>query len=220
MPPKRFIEERLHEKDVIVGGEDVVAVDAVCAQILGHAPDVIRHVALAAEQGLGVADLAEIEVDGEIPACPQKIPWKLEPHFPASLRIVVGEEGACYEGCLGHLEQVVELLVNENFIPEDFEDLPLTIVTGRGFNDNALEGLKEPIILLGKCACTEALESLREKYISVEPLNTCGRCDNIVAVVARNLNIDVFGLSPLSKLEIYRQFLRGKLHGLQYRIPR
>jgi hypothetical protein len=41
-----------------------------------------------------------------------------------------------------------------------------------------------------------------------------------VAVVARNLNIDVFGLSPLSKLEIYRQFLRGKLHGLQYRIPR
>jgi len=220
MPPKRFLEERLHEKDVIVGGEDVVAVDAVCARVLGHEPGDIKHVKLAAEQKLGVADLEKIDVDGDIPPCPQKIPWELETHFPESLRIVVGDEGACYEGCLGHLEQVVELLVNENAIPEDFADLPLTIVTGRGFRDGKLDGLEEPIILLGECACSEALEPLHEKHISVEPLNTCGRCDNIVASVARQLNLDVFDLSPLSKLEIYRQFLSGKLHGLRYKIPR
>jgi uncharacterized protein (DUF362 family) len=220
MPPKRFLEERLHEKDVIVGGEDTVAVDAVCAKILGHEPEAIKHVMLAAEQGLGVAELEEIEMEGELPPCLHKIPWELETHFPESMHIVVGDEGACYEGCLGHLEQVVELLVNENALPEEFADLPLTIVTGKGFSDETLATLEQPIILLGKCACGDALDRLREKHISVEPLNTCGRCDNIVALVARNLNRDVFGLSPLSKVEIYRQFLSGKLHGLRYRIPR
>lgn len=219
MPPKKFLDARLHEKDIIIGGEDVVAVDAVCARVLGHGPEAVRHVTLAAEQGLGVAALEKIDLEGEMPGCPHKIPWELETHFPESLRVVVGDKGACYEGCLGHLEQVVELLVNENAAPEDFNGLPLTIVTGEGFGDGKLEGLEEPIIVLGECACSEALEPLRENYIAVEPLNTCGRCDNIVASVARHLNIDVFNLSPLSKLEMYRQFLTGKLHGLRYKIP-
>ncbi len=220
MPPAKFTEERLHEKDVIVGGEDTVAVDSVCAKILGHEPEVIQHVALAAKQGLGKADLDKIEIDGEIPPCPEPIPWELETHFPDSLRIVVGKGGACYEGCLGHLEQVAELLVNENNSPENFEDLPLTIVTGKGFEPEQLEGLESPIIILGKCANEELLEILRASHLGVESLDTCGHCDNIVATLARNLNINVFDLSPLSRLEVYRQFLSGRLHGLRYKIPR
>ena len=220
MPPARFVEERLHEKDVIVGGEDVVAVDAVCAGIMGYEPGEIKHVALAAEQGLGVADMEKIEVEGEMPACDGKIPWELQTHFPKSLRIVVGNGGACYEGCLGHAEQVIELLVNENTTPDNFEDLPLTVVTGKGFEPGQLDGLEEPIIVFGECACSEALETLRSSYISVDILNTCGRCDNFLAVVARHLNVNAFDLSPLSRLEIYRQFFTGRLHGLKYKIPR
>lgn len=220
LAPGRFVEEYLHEKDVIVGGEDIVAVDAVCARILGYEPNAIKHVALAAEQGLGVADLSRVEVEGEWPPCQKKIPWELKPHFPKSLHIVVGEGGACYEGCHGHLEQIVELLVNERSVPSDFDGLPLTIVTGKGFTASQLTGLEEPIILLGECANKEALETLRAKYLRVETLNTCGRCDNILALLARNLNVDVFELSPLSRLEVYRQFLTGRVHGLRYTIPR
>jgi uncharacterized protein (DUF362 family) len=220
MPPARFVEERLHEKDVIVGGEDTVAVDAVCAGILGHEPETIKHVALAAQQGLGVAALDRIEVEGKMPPSREEIPWELETHFPEGLRFVVGKEGACYEGCLGHAEQVVELLVNEKSTADSFADFPLTIVTGRGFEPEQLEELEEPIILLGTCACKELLETLREKYLNLDVADTCGRCDNIVALVARNLGVDVFALSPFSRLEIYRQFLTGKLHGLRYKIPR
>ncbi len=220
MPPAKYVDELLHEKDVILGGEDTVAVDAVCAKILGHEPEEVKHVALAAQQGLGVAELDEIEVDGEMPACKEKIPWELNRHFPETLRIVVGKGGACYEGCLGHAEQVIQLVVNENGAPEDFVDMPLTIVTGKGFDAGQLEGLEEPIMLLGECACEEVLETLRAKYLSVNVLNTCGRCDNILTLVARNLGVHVFDLSPLSRLEIYRQFLTGRLHGLRYKIPR
>jgi uncharacterized protein (DUF362 family) len=220
IPAKKYLPELLHEKDVVVAGEDVVAVDAVCARILGHEPSDIKHVSLASAQGLGVADLEQITIEGQLPDCKRKIPWEFVSHLPDNMKIVVGKRGACYEGCLGHLEQVAELLVNERNSPEDFDGLPVTILTGKQFDEDQLNGLTEPIIVLGKCACKELLESIRKRYLQVEPLNTCGRCDNILALLARNLNIDVFALSPLSRLEIYRQFLTGRLHGLRYKIPR
>ncbi|MBI4830422.1 MAG: hypothetical protein HY801_02480, partial [Candidatus Lindowbacteria bacterium] len=123
-------------------------------------------------------------------------------------------------GCLGHTEQVIELLINEKYSPDDFSGLPLTIVLGKGFEENQIENLQEPIILLGECACKELLGTLKKKYLQVDVLNTCGRCDNIVACVARNMNVDVFDLSPLSRLEVYRLFLTGRLKGLRYTIPR
>jgi uncharacterized protein (DUF362 family) len=220
LAPKKFVQELLHEKDIILGGEDVVAVDAVCASVLGYRPDEVKHVALAAEQGLGVANLNNIAIDGEMPACKKRIPWELAKHFPESVRIVVGKEGSCYEGCLGHAEQILELLVNERSAPEKFNDLPFTIVMGKGFESAQFENLTEPIILLGECACKEALEPLRQRYLQIDLLNTCGRCDNILTSFAQKLNVDVFELSPLSRLEVYRQFFTGRMHGLRYQIPR
>ena len=50
---------------VLVGGLDAVAVDAVCAGIMRFEPGEVKHIALAAERGLGVADLSKIEVVGK-----------------------------------------------------------------------------------------------------------------------------------------------------------
>jgi uncharacterized protein (DUF362 family) len=220
IPAEKYLPSLLKEKNVIVAGEDVVAVDAVCAKILGRQPSDVKHLSLAADQGLGVGELEKIQIAGQLPDCSEKIPWEFVTHLPEEMNIVVGKGGACYEGCLGHLEQVAELLINECNSPQDFEGLPMSILTGRQFEDTQLDGLKEPIIVLGKCACKDVLERVKSRYIHVEPLDTCGRCDNIIALLARNLNIDVYNLSPLSKLEIYRQFLAGRFHGLRYKIPR
>ncbi|MBI5725956.1 MAG: DUF362 domain-containing protein [Planctomycetes bacterium] len=51
--------------DLIVAGRDVVAVDAVCASIMGFDPMEIGHIRLAHQKGLGVADLRRITVRGE-----------------------------------------------------------------------------------------------------------------------------------------------------------
>jgi uncharacterized protein (DUF362 family) len=51
--------------DLIIAGADPVAVDAVCTAIMGFNPKNIGHITLAAEHGLGVADLDQIIVEGE-----------------------------------------------------------------------------------------------------------------------------------------------------------
>ena len=52
------------EMDLIVAGRDAVSVDAVCAKIMGFNPSRIKTISLAAEEGLGIADLAKIDVRG------------------------------------------------------------------------------------------------------------------------------------------------------------
>ncbi len=50
---------------LVVAGIDGVAVDAVCAKIMGFEPSSVKHLRLAEEKGLGVMDLNKIEVVGE-----------------------------------------------------------------------------------------------------------------------------------------------------------
>ncbi len=80
--------------------------------------------------------------------------------------------------------------------------------------------LAEPIIVLGKCACEEALPVVRRSYRRVDALDTCGRCDNILNLSLRRLKVSPFKLSPVSVPRMLYLLALGKLHGLQYSIPR
>jgi len=53
------------EMDLIVAGQDLVAVDAVCGYITGFEPEEVPITAEAARRGLGAADRNDIEVVGE-----------------------------------------------------------------------------------------------------------------------------------------------------------
>lgn len=50
---------------LLIAGKDGLAVDAVCARIMGLEPRKIKHLRLAYERGLGVMDIEKIEVKGE-----------------------------------------------------------------------------------------------------------------------------------------------------------
>jgi hypothetical protein len=54
-------------KDLILASTDPVALDAVAAGLMGMDPLSIRYLRLCHERGLGTADLAHIEVLGEVP---------------------------------------------------------------------------------------------------------------------------------------------------------
>lgn len=60
LPPGRPVDLGL-----LIGGQDPVAVDAVCAKIMRLEPDQVKHIKLAAEAGLGTIDLGKIEIVGE-----------------------------------------------------------------------------------------------------------------------------------------------------------
>ncbi len=51
--------------DLVIAGTDVVAVDAVCASIMGIDPKDVQHLQLATTHGLGIADLDAITILGE-----------------------------------------------------------------------------------------------------------------------------------------------------------
>ncbi len=54
-----------HVKNYILASGDMVAIDAVAAQMMGFDPLSIRYIRLAHEQGLGCGDPREIELAGE-----------------------------------------------------------------------------------------------------------------------------------------------------------
>jgi uncharacterized protein (DUF362 family) len=219
MPAGRYVKDLLHDRDLIIGGVDTVAADAVAAQVLGYEPSEVRHVKLAAESGLGIAEPDHISLDGEMPLITERIPWEFRTHFPKGIRFVKGKERGCYEGCVGHAEQVLELVVNDGASPEKLEGRPLTIVTGRNFEPGQLESLKEPIVVLGKCACAEALPHIKKTYRKVDALNTCGRCDNILNVSLKRLRINPVSLAPVPAPRLLFLWLVGKMHGLKYNLP-
>ena len=53
---------KIAEKNELILGTDPVAVDAYAATLLGKRPGDIEHVKIAAEMGIGVADLDKIEI--------------------------------------------------------------------------------------------------------------------------------------------------------------
>jgi uncharacterized protein (DUF362 family) len=219
MPAGRYVDGLLYDKDLVFGGTDTVAVDAVAARVLGHDAEKIKHVKLAAEQGLGIADPDRITLDGELPP-QEKISWEFQSHLPESINFVIGKEGACFEGCMGHAVQVLELVVNESHTPEELEGRPLTIVTGKGFEQEQLAGLEEPVMVLGKCACEEVLPQVRDSYKVVDELNTCGHCDNILNIALRRLKVSTFAMSPVSVPKVAFLLVLGKMKGLRYTFPR
>jgi uncharacterized protein (DUF362 family) len=53
---------RAVKMNLLIGGDDIVATDSVCVRLMGYDPRKVRHIALAAERGLGSM---ETEVSGE-----------------------------------------------------------------------------------------------------------------------------------------------------------
>ena len=53
------------ERGEVVRQGEGVAVDAVCARLIGLDPLEVKHLRLAHDRGIGIADLGQIEVVGE-----------------------------------------------------------------------------------------------------------------------------------------------------------
>lgn len=51
--------------NTMVAGGDPVAVDAVCARLIGLNPDDLEHITLGHQKGIGVGDLGQIEILGQ-----------------------------------------------------------------------------------------------------------------------------------------------------------
>jgi uncharacterized protein (DUF362 family) len=130
----------------IVTGADVVAVDAVCTTIAGFDVEQILHVQLAAQEGLGVADLERIEVRGGAIA---NVARRFVPYQEAARErfgaAQIVERNAC-TGCMGEMVSTF-IYLNKAGFGDRLADLTLIM----GMPDELPEMRKTPVVV-GKCA--------------------------------------------------------------------
>jgi uncharacterized protein (DUF362 family) len=130
----------------ILAGEDVVAVDAVCAAITGFNVDHILHVKLATEARLGIAYLGEIQVRGERIAEVSKrfVPYQeaARDRFGAATII---ENNAC-TGCMGEMVSTF-IYLNRAGFGNRLADLTLILGT-----PDSVPSASETPVIVGRCA--------------------------------------------------------------------
>lgn len=130
----------------IIAGADVVAVDTVCATIMGFDVDRILHVKLAAEAGLGMADLERIEVRGEsIAEAARKFVTYQEAAQSRFGAVRIIENRAC-TGCMGEIFSMFIYLEKAGF-KDKLADL--TLILGMPEHVPPITGV---VVVIGQCA--------------------------------------------------------------------
>jgi uncharacterized protein (DUF362 family) len=115
---------------ILVGGPDPVAVDSVCAHIMGLNPMDIRHIRYAHEAGLGTANLNEItllgdEVDTVKPDSYEYPPMEIEDLSPYdAIRIVNGNPCT---NCIASLASYLHGYIDTGIIEEATERVDILI---------------------------------------------------------------------------------------------
>ena len=113
------------EMNLIVMGNNQVAIDSVCCQIIGVDPMDVEHIRLAHERGFGPTDLGQISLSGDVSLDAAKARGagfqvglvRVEKYFEGtSILAYAGpppghdSNGYCWGGCPGVMEEVIEVL--------------------------------------------------------------------------------------------------------------
>ncbi|MGQ9572818.1 MAG: DUF362 domain-containing protein [Dehalococcoidia bacterium] len=216
VPPTALLKESSVALNVLIGGQDTVAVDTIGCKVMGYAIEEVEYLRLAAEWGLGEGRLDHIEVIGDLSRFRQRYPYTLLRRFHPDVRIVEGRERACVEGCKGNTECVLEIFSNDYPSQGNF-----TIVFGKGLADADLDNLRGDILVVGTCAVRERAADLRQRYPDRRIIEVDAHNDlrGITAGLATLMKIKPMDMVPLSPLRSLWLLLQARLHGLNSRMP-
>ena len=215
-PPRTLLDECSAQLDILIGGQDTVAVDTVGARVMGYDIEEVEHLRLTAEWGLGEGRLENIEPIGDLSPYQTRYPYAILRRFHPDVRIVEGRERACVEGCKGNSECVLEILTNDYSGQGGF-----TIVFGKGFQDADLENLPGDILVVGPCAIGERGAELRRRYPGRRIIEVGAHNDlrGIIAGLATLMKVRPRDMVPLNPLHSFSILLHARLHGLNSRLP-
>jgi uncharacterized protein (DUF362 family) len=152
--------------NLIILGINPVAVDVVCAHLLGLDPAQVDYLRLCAERGLGPLDIADIELGGDLTlaeAQQRAIGFRLALHRAdklfdrgARIRAFSGPPGDpaigayCWSGCPGTLYEATEIV--RQFQPGVYQQVrPIHFVFGN-YTGSLPETKDAPLVLVGDCA--------------------------------------------------------------------
>ena len=155
------------ELNTLVGGFDTLAVDAVCCKIMGIEAQKVEHLKLSEKMGLGVLDLDQIEIVGELITRPFVLP---DNDVSDISEVVVLKGGVC---------NICKALLRTSLHGMTRKGIPIrdaAIIIGINPPPPNLRPDTE-VILFGECAC-------REDYPSKLKIDSCPPFDGITALMS------------------------------------
>ena len=179
------------EMGLIIAGKDPVAVDAVTAKVMGFEPSDHGCIAAAAEQGIGIGDLDQIEVVGESIAKVQRRFKRASEAmgslpFPENFQLLMDEKT-----CTGCRNTVTEVLMDVNAANQLDRTAGWSVVVGKLGELPEVDRTK--LLLIGACTTRYKKEGI---YVEGCPPNNRDVCNGL-----RYMGIDVISGIDLSSLE-------------------
>lgn len=215
-PAQRLLKQSTVPMNILIGGADTVAVDAVGAKVLGYELEDVEHLRLVHVQGLGNGDLSHIRVMGPLGRFQTRYPYQLLRAFPPDVRIVQGKSRACIEGCKGNPECLMEVLYNDFGGQGGF-----TLIYGQGIEPTELEDLPGDILVVGPCAVAETKERLLRAYPDrkVYFVNEHNDLMSLATYLARIMKVKPLQMVPTNPLVVAALLGIARLRGLNSRVP-
>jgi uncharacterized protein (DUF362 family) len=215
-PSQRLLDRILVPYGLVIGGKDVVSVDAVGCNLMGFPWQDVEHVRLAHERNLGTADLDRIEVIGDLARHRKELSWELLPVFPKDVDVHKGEELCCREGCASNVMASLQVL------SLDFQGKGgFSVVMGKGWDPSRLEKLQERVLVVGKCAVAEVGERLRSMR-SPDSLAWSDGCNNLTATITcllKWMKVPPLRMVPVDPLRSSLLLLQARSKGSTAAIP-
>jgi uncharacterized protein (DUF362 family) len=216
-PPEALHKKALVPLNILVGGRDTVAVDTVCARILGYEVDEVGHLAEARDARLGCADLGRIEVLGEpLDRFKRKYPYQLYDAFPHDVEIIRGTDRNCLEGCDANTLALLQVLYLDFEGKGDF-----TIVMGKGFDRKQIDSIQGRVLVAGPCACDEVADRLigRLGRKSVLMTHECNDLASTTGALTKLMRVSPLKMVPISPLKSVALLAKARLNRTKARIP-
>lgn len=165
----RMLTPRPYELGLVIMGDNQVAVDSVCCQIIGLDPMSVDHIRMAHERGFGPTALDQIQVEGDVSLAEARVRAanfevgliRVEDYFagtnirayggrPPGPSRAEGGHDYCWGGCPGALEEAIEILrlYDENAS----ENVPVTHVVFGKWDEPLDVKAGEKVLFMGDCA--------------------------------------------------------------------
>jgi len=164
--------------NLILIGNNQVAIDAVGCHIIGLDPATVEHIALAAERGFGSLDLADIALSGDVTLAEAQSRAKgyevglvrVEKYFEGTnISAYAGpppenpEDGYCWGGCPGVMEEVIEVL--RLYDKDCDKKLPKLHIVFGDYKGPLDIGYGEKVVFIGDCVSWEGM--LNREFVQV-----------------------------------------------------
>ncbi len=200
-PLEKFLERYLVRMCVYVASNNALAADIVAAGILCYSVAEVEHLRIADEK-YNVSK--ELKILGDVPTTKEKFPHTPLGIYPEKVRIVEGRE-TCREGCRDNTLMVMEML------HVDYGgDGKFSVVFGKNIEENRLDKLAEPILVVGPCAIKEMGDRLN-KFRKVVKIEYCNDLGAVTAALMKFMGLKATDLVPISTPELILTWLTAKL---------